>query len=83
MWTFVPILPNSKSTCLGEIDKWVSLSEARFQRIVDDGGAARVAGSAGEGISIGFISKSGEYSVTSCVFKADKMIVSSSGTCAH
>jgi hypothetical protein len=80
---------------MGEVTKWVSVSEARFGMItsVDNKKEIEVElyGVAGEEVSLGFVDQFGEMFTVDCVFSAESssneeyltMTVSSTGTCSH
>jgi hypothetical protein len=70
----VPIEKNGVSL-LGEVTKWVSVSEARFGMIssIDNKEQMEVDiyGVAGEEVSIGFVDTVGEVFTVACTFSAD------------
>lgn len=86
LWTIVPDSGYGDFILQGEINKWVGLSHARYEKVFHaDGGSieAVVKGDPGEVITLGFINrKTLTQHLVSCVVTASgSVIVSSSGIC--
>jgi hypothetical protein len=97
LWTIVPI-EKSGVSLLGEVDKWVAISEARFGMMTyidsKEQMEVEIYGVANEEVSIGFVGSAGEVSTVRCIFSSAEsvtstteeyltMTVSSTGTCVH
>ena len=68
LWHTAPVL-SSGVALLGELMKWVPVSEARFEDVAVDGAGARATlrGSPSEAVSVSWVSQSGTIEVSVCV----------------
>lgn len=84
VYTISPIFKNGWSV-LGEVEKWVGMSSARFVSIDirSDEIAVAVSGSFGEVITIGFVDPDMNVIVAQCSFESAIMIVGSNSSCTQ
>ena len=86
LWHTAPVFPGPGVAVLGELAKWVPVSEARVVTIIEDATAVSVliAGEPGERVPFSFWSAASSIVVTvPCVIGDDgRAVASSAGTCA-
>lgn len=84
LWTTAPVL-SSNWAFLGELDKWVSISAARFETVVPTlaGGAmAKAVGPEGEVLNVGFVSPQMDVVQVSCTIgEKEYVLITSEGKC--